>query len=118
MSFSLVYLVGRLFYRIQAFLFDWYVGGFRRISHATLRILERFDEYFALRITLQHFFEPLYQDHTLIGHALGLIFRCARAVGGIVFYAGIVAGAIIVYLAWAAIPLYIVYRGLYQKPEI
>ena len=113
MDFSLVYLAGRLFYRIREFIYDWYAGGFLRISHFTISVLEGFDRTLAFKITLKNLFQPLYQDHSIIGHVFGFIFRSFRILIGLLIYPIIIFIGFAIYLVWAAIPLYIIYRGFF-----
>jgi hypothetical protein len=111
MSFSLIYLVNRFFYRIFDFLRHWYWGGFLTISRWLINALELFDRYFALRITLKNLFKPLYQDYTLIGYTLGFVFRFWRLFSGSIVYFFIIIFFAALFLFWAGIPIYIIYRG-------
>lgn len=113
MSFSLAYLGYRFFYRIKEFIYNWYAGGFRVIGRETLNVLENLDRFFAWRINLRNLFQPLYQDHSVVGHTLGFIFRSARILAGSFFYLLIIAAAILVYLIWIASPIYLIYSGLF-----
>ncbi|MEK7192229.1 MAG: hypothetical protein AAB646_01810 [Patescibacteria group bacterium] len=110
MSFSLVYLVHRFFYRIYEFLRHWYVGGFLAVSHQTINFLEKLDRKIALKITWRYLFKPLYQDYTLLGYILGFIFRTLRLVFGGAIYLLIFGIAISLYCVWAAVPPYLIYR--------
>jgi hypothetical protein len=103
-DFALGYLFYRFFYRIFDFFRHWYVGGSRMIAHAFISTLEHIDQSFAVKITIEHFFEPLYKDYSAIGRILGFIFRSARVVIGVVIYAAIAAWFAGVYLIWIAIP--------------
>ena len=114
MDFSLVYLAGRFLYRVREFIFDWYVGAFRRASHTAVSFLERLDQGIAWRITLRNLFQPMYQDMSIIGRALGLFFRSGRLLIGSIIYAVIIAVAVAIYLIWAAIPIYIVWFGFFR----
>lgn len=111
MSFSLVYLVQLFFYRIYEFLRHWYAGGFFAVTHRTLIILEGLDRTIALRVTFRYLFKPMYQDYSVIGHTLGFIFRIARILMGGLVYSVVISAAMAIYLAWAALPLYIVAKG-------
>lgn len=95
------------------FLYDWYAGGFRRIIGLMVDLLESLDRYWALRITVQNVFQPLYQDHSLLGHLLGFIFRVVRIVLASLLYAAIGALFVIVYIGWASIPVSIIYTGFF-----
>ncbi len=111
--FAIGYLVGRFLYRIFAFVRNWYLGGFLVIGRHTLALLESLDQTFAFKLTLRHFFQPLYQDHTVLGHTLGLFFRTSRLVGGGIIYFFVIFLAVVLYCAWAAAPIIIVYRGFF-----
>lgn len=115
MSFSLVYLVQRFFYRIFDFLRDWYVGGFLWFSHRSLNFLERLDRFFALKVTFRYWFKPLYQDYSFIGYVLGFFFRTVRLLAACLVYLAFAIISWVFYLAWAAIPVYLVYKIIYGK---
>jgi hypothetical protein len=75
--------------------------------------LQDIDYYFAWKITLKKLFEPLYGDHSILGHILGFFFRVVRLISGTFVYAFIFLFAIGLYLVWLFIPLYIIYRIIY-----
>ena len=104
------YLISRFFYRIAEFLRHWYVKSFWIYNHFVISLLEKFDRRLALKITLSHLFEPLYQDRTIVGYILGFIFRSLRLILGVVIYTLLIIAAIAVYFAWLMVPLYIIYR--------
>ncbi|MBI5306313.1 hypothetical protein HZB04_01885 [Candidatus Wolfebacteria bacterium] len=106
----ILYLFNRFIFRIQEFLRHWYVNSFFIWSHNVVSVLERMDNFFALKITWRHFFEPLYQDHSLIGYILGFIFRFGRLISGLLVYIPLILLAVVLYAVWLAIPFYIVYR--------
>ena len=99
-DFALGYLLHRFFYRIFDFFWHWYVGGSRMIAHAFISTLENIDRSFAVKITLEHFFEPLYKDYSVIGRMLGIIFRSVRVVLGGVVYLIVAALFVVAYLVW------------------
>jgi hypothetical protein len=104
MDFAPAYLIQRFFYRIAAFFRHWYVDGSRAIANKYMVTLEAADQTFAIRITLRHFFEPLYKDYSIIGRILGVIFRTGRVIVGGVVYLLITIMFAVVYLVWLAIP--------------
>jgi hypothetical protein len=57
-----------------------------------------------VKITLQHFFEPLYKDYSVVGRVLGVIFRFGRVVIGAGLYAAVTLCFIAIYLVWIAVP--------------
>lgn len=110
MDFSLVYLINRFFYRFIDFFHHWYVDGSRWFGRHVLRLFMDLDTTFAVKVTAQHFFEPLYKDYTVMGRILGAIFRALRVIVGLLVYVivGVIAGAI--YLAWLLMPAYVLFR--------
>lgn len=112
MSFSIAYLLQRFVYQVYRSLHDWYIGSLISIWHATISVFERMDQVLAFAVNVRHLFEPLYQDETILGRILGLIFRFSRALIGAVVYATLFAFALIIYLLWALVPIYIVMWGL------
>lgn len=110
MDFSLVYLVTRFFYRIFDFFHHWYVDGSRVFGRKFIGVLTELDKTFALKVTFEHLFEPLYKDYSVIGRILGAIFRTARVLIGFVIYLLIAVIAAALYIIWLAIPMFVVYR--------
>lgn len=113
MNFSLVYLAGRFVYRIADFIRDWYVGGFFVVGRRMINVLEYFDRVFALKVTLRNIFQPLYQDHTAVGHLFGFVFRSARLLAGALIYFFVIVIAAVIYVVWAMTPVIIIYRGFF-----
>ena len=72
MDFAPIYLAQRFFYRIGEFFHHWYVDGSRAIGRKFMLALSIADQSFAIKVTLHHFFEPLYKDYSVIGRILGL----------------------------------------------
>ena len=113
MTLAPLYLIQRFFYRIFEFLRHWYVGGFLAAVHQTLNVLERLDRVLALKITLRYIFKPLYQDYSPLGYFLGFIFRGGRLLIGGLVYLVVILIATVLYIGWAAVPIFIVYQGFY-----
>ena len=109
MSFSLIYLGQRFLFRIGMFIRDWYYGGFRAVAHTTFSLLASLDNTFALFVTLRAFGEPLYGDHTVIGHVLGLVFRTFRIAIALALYLAVVLIGVAAYLIWALVPFLILF---------
>jgi hypothetical protein len=110
MDFSLVYLLNRLLYRLVDFFHHWYVDGSRWFGRHTIKTFTRLDRTFAVRVTLEHLFEPLYRDYTIIGRILGAIFRILRVLIGLVVYAVVGAVVALLYVLWLAVPAYVAWR--------
>ncbi len=75
-------------------------------------LLADWDKFFALKITIRHWHEPLYQDRTFIGYILGPIFRTGRIIIGASIYLAATAIAVFLYLLWLMIPPYVIYKIL------
>jgi hypothetical protein len=88
------------------------VGGFKIISHWAVSLLELLDKTFALRVTLRHIFEPLYQDRTVLGYVLGFTLRTCRIVLAAIIYAVVIVGFTVLYLSWALFLVYVFYQTL------
>ena len=109
MDFSLIYLVHRFFYRFFDFFHHWYVDGSRWFGRKFIGMLTALDKTFAVRVTLEHFFEPLYGDYTIIGRIMGAIFRTFRLAIGLVIYLVASIIMLLLYIIWLAVPAIIVY---------
>ena len=114
MNFALIYLVGRFFWRLGNFFHNWYVHGSRRLAHYFISALEAMDRNLAVKVTLQHFFEPLYKDYTVIGRILGFFFRLGRVLVGTVIYSILSLVALSIYLGWLALPMLVLY-GIFKN---
>lgn len=109
MDFAPVYLIQRFFYRTANFFHHWYVDGTRVIGNRFMLTLEAADEFFAVKITLRHFFEPLYKDYSVIGRILGVVLRTGRVALGGMAYLLIAVIFAVAYMAWLAIPAVIIW---------
>ena len=107
-----IYLVRGFIHRLFEFLEHWYWGSFRVAGGKFIDLLKDWDRFFALKITVRHWLQPLYQDRTFIGYILGPIFRTGRIVVGASVYLLATLVATFFYLLWLLIPPYIVYKIL------
>ena len=112
MPLALIYLGRRAIFRVVDFFHHWYGDASKVLFHGFLSTLERADRYFAFRVTARHFFEPLYQDYSVVGRILGVFFRSVRLGLASVIYLilGTVWGAI--FAAWYALPLILLYYAV------
>lgn len=107
MNFAAFYLANRFFYRLTDFFHHWYVDASWVIAHSFISTLESLDRTFAVKITLQHFFQPLYGDYSVIGRIFGIFFRTSRSIIGlgVYFLCGVLFA--VAYVAWISVPLLI-----------
>jgi hypothetical protein len=107
-----VYLFNCFFYRLGEFFRHWYGDGFFFFFHRLIDFLEQLDRYFALKINFYHLFKPLYRQYTFIGYVLGFIFRGVRIIVAGFIYGIVILTGLILYLAWAFIPIFILLKIL------
>ncbi len=116
MGAFLIFTLNRFIFRISEFIWHWYVVSFEIFAHITVSFLEKLDRFFAFKISLRHIFKPLYQDRSVIGYVLGFIFRLMRIILGGISYGIIIVAAAILFLGWAFIPLFIIFKALKSSP--
>lgn len=116
MDIFLIYLFDRFIYRISHFIRHWYVDSFFAYSHFVISRLERFDQTIALKVTWRNLFQPMYQEHNIIGYLFGFIFRSLRLAFGGIVYGFVIIMAALIFLAWAGIPFYILLKIAGQTP--
>jgi len=107
------YLIYRFFTAVYQFFYDWYVGGFYAFWRRIYVIFKSWDRFIAFRPTLRHWFQPLYQDYTVLGYILGFIFRTGRIIVGGSGTLVIFGASAVVYFIWAAIPVYFFVKIFY-----
>jgi len=106
----IAYLINRFIFRIKDFFRHWYIKSFFIYIHFIISQLEKMDRFLAFKITLRHLFQPLYQDRSIIGYILGFIFRISRLFISAIIYFVIFAVAVMTYIIWIAIPIFLIYR--------
>jgi len=111
--FFIIYLLKQAISRISRFLKHWYVNGFLYFWQKLLRFLEILDRIFAVKITIRHWLQPLYQDRTVVGYTLGFIFRSGRILVGGFIYSLIFLVGCLLYLVWALIPPALILKIFY-----
>jgi hypothetical protein len=115
MSFSLVYLLERFFYRIWSFIYNWYVGSLFMIGSRIAAVAAVVNRSWAVGVTFKNLFQPLYQDRTMLGYILGFIFRSFRLLIGALLLGAVYGIGVAVYLAWALIPIAIIHWGFFRS---
>ncbi|MDD5547887.1 MAG: hypothetical protein PHN74_03300 [Candidatus Pacebacteria bacterium] len=78
--------------------------------HKFYGLLEKLDHVFALRVTARKWLKPLYQDNSVIGYILGFIFRTIRIFIAFIFYLILAVLALVLFFAWALVPIFIIYK--------
>ena len=115
---TFVYLVKRFFYRIFDFLRHWYVKSVKIYSNFVLDQLQKIDRVLAWRVNAKNMFQPLYKDYSIIGYIMGFILRFLRLIGTGLIYVFVFVFAVLVYLIWLAIPIFIVWKTLTSNFQI
>lgn len=93
-----------------SFFRHWYLDGTSAILSATLRAVSGLERSVAVRVTLRHFSEPLYQDWSVVGRFLGVLFRSLRILFGTTLYLLLGVFSVALILVWALLPPFILYR--------
>ncbi len=96
--------------RLKIFVEDWYPDTFFKFWDFLLNILRQLDKTFAIKVTIRHWTEPLYQDRTIIGYILGFIFRTLRIILAFVIYLIIFLMVMSLYLIWAVLPIFLIIK--------
>jgi hypothetical protein len=104
------YLLRNLFLDILLFFKHWYYDGLIFIYGKALGIIRGFEKGLAIRINVRFIFQPLYQERNIYGYILGFLFRSFRIITGTFLYFLVIAGALMIYIFWASIPVYAVYQ--------
>ncbi|MEK7542747.1 MAG: hypothetical protein AAB503_00365 [Patescibacteria group bacterium] len=107
---AISYIANRFIYRIIEFFRHWYIKSVRIYLNFVINIFQAVDRYFAWKVTLHFIFHPLYGDYTIIGYALGFIFRILRLIVALIIYAVMFFIAVILYAIWVIIPPYLILR--------
>lgn len=94
------------------------MSGFKVYANFIVSVLEKLDRFFAFKVTYRNLFYPLYGDRSVFGYVFGFIFRIWRLFLAIIFYIIFGIIAIIAFLFWCAIPLYIIYKIAYYSPAL
>ena len=110
-----MYLFRNLFLTVFLFFKHWYVDGFNSIFGWALGTVRGLEKGLALRINFRFLFKPLYQEYNIYGYVMGFLFRVLRIIVGLLGYLFIMAIAVLIYVVWAAAPVFVVYRIITGK---
>jgi len=83
----------------------WYLESAMRFYTAYLHAVQTLEAQVAIQETLKHLTEPLFQDYTYQGRAIGIVFRLVRICLGIVGIIALTLGYLFFYLLWLFFPL-------------
>jgi len=95
------------------FFVHWYWDGFSFVYGKTLALLRGLERHFALRASLYFLFKPLYQERNVIGYVLGFSYRLVRITLGGFLALLLCVLATAVYIFWALVPAYMLYKALF-----
>ena len=107
---TVTYLFAQFFYRIRAFLRNWYIKSVRIYADVVIGILEYLDRFFAWKITAKNLFKPLFKDYSFFGYILGFVFRVLRLLVAGAVYAVLLVAAIFLGALWVLFIPYVIYR--------
>jgi len=104
------YFFLNLYLQIVFFIRRWYLDSFYFWHQIGFNLIRTLDRYFALKITIRHWFKPLYQDYTTLGYILGFIFRTGRIISAGLIYFLFILLISATYLFWIFIPIFLILR--------
>ena len=107
-----IYIVNRFFYRFFDFLRHWYIKSLFLYFQFVIDFFLKLERKVGLIVNLRYFFQPLYQDYTLLGYLLGIFFRSLRTFLSGVLYVVLFLVFLIIYLIWVFIPIFLVVKIL------
>jgi len=112
--FVVFYLIKSIFQVFSSFLIHWYAGGLRSIIFALGSSLRAIDQTALLRETAANFF--LFRpEESSVDYAVAIAKKMLRIVLVLVLYFVVAATFFSVYIIWAAIPPYLVYKIVYFR---
>lgn len=106
------YLANEVLKFFKNFFYYWYVEVPYHFFLNFLNLLKNLEKKFALQITLENFFIPLWQDYTLVGRIISPFIRLAKIfVGGIIYLIFTLSSLLIIFI-FELIPLILIYLTL------
>lgn len=112
MTYFPVFISIRFILSILGFVEHWYIDSFHFALRKVFQMLGRMENTFALKVTLRNFFQPLYQDRSLLGFFMGIWWRTLRLALGFFAYAAFILAAIFVYFLWLVLPAFLIFKIL------
>jgi hypothetical protein len=89
---------------MQISLVSWYTIGLPRVIMRVRTMIASFEAQLAVKETIKHLTEPLFQDYTLAGRFIGALFRVGRILLGGILYLGISIIGILILAMWVIAP--------------
>lgn len=83
----------------------WYVQGPGWFWQSFIHVLQNFEGTIAVQDTAHNLTKPLFQDYTLQGRFIGVLFRLVRICLGSLFYFCLATLYLAVFLIWVGFPL-------------
>lgn len=94
--------------------FKWYYQKqTQNLIGILMGVFTMVSEIFAIQIMIKHLFEPLYQDYTYSGRAIGFFIRSGRIVVGAMVELILILVLGFVWLVWILLPFIIVFKIFY-----
>jgi len=90
----------------------WYIDASKTWLKTAMTLFSELEQALALVVTLKHLFEPLYQDYTLMGQAIGPFFRMGRVILTLGIYIILAAIFLASYIVWIFLPVFLIFQPL------
>lgn len=108
----LIYVLREVARSFFGFFSDWYIRAPKVFWKKVMASYKSWERQWAMGIMVRNWFSPLYQDYTILGYFIGVIFRTLRIFLALLFYAFFFAGAGLLLLAWLLLPAAMVWMML------
>ncbi|MFA4930819.1 MAG: hypothetical protein WC570_03090 [Patescibacteria group bacterium] len=94
--------------------FKWYYRTqTTNLIGSLMGVFAMVSEIFAIQIMIKHLFEPLYQDYTYSGRAIGFLIRGGRIIIGAIVELILLIVLGLVLILWVLLPVIIVFKIIY-----
>lgn len=97
---------------MRNFVWRWYVTWTLDFWSEVVSVMSTLDRTLGVGVNARMITKPLFGDYSFIGKIIGPIFRCMRVCTGGIVYAVLWCGAGAIWLAWCAIPVYLIVRSI------
>jgi len=92
---------------IGQFFTAWYIDDSAKLWHMIFDCLESLERKIALKEMIHFWFQPLFQDYTVLGYILGFVNRTLRIIIGAIIYFLVFIAGLVLYVVWLYIPAFI-----------
>lgn len=108
----LVVLINEILKLIETFISFWYKDIPKHFWQNFLELFDGLERKFAVRITLENIFVPLWQDYSLLGRIISFPIRISKILIGILIYLAFFSVSFVIFISIEALPIILIYLSL------